>query len=274
MLNIIKSDLYKMFKSRNFYLINLVFILITLAVGIIVKVDVSRDYEAAQAYNTAMEEENSLTEDEYYTMQEEAIIEQDVKEFMSIHYSSITMLTLAVFLAIFVCSELDTGYIKNIIPLKTSRTNLLVAKNVVSFVFILVQMVLGFGTAMFSTFLLSGKINISNPRELVIYLGFQILLAMSFAASIILLSYLTKSKAAVMTIGVLLAVNVQSLFLGLLDAFVNTSQVSLAQFSVITNSRLPVFDPNDYQRVLLISIGYFIVYNVLSMIRLKRLEIT
>ena len=273
MFNIIKADLYKMFKSRSFYLINLVFLIITIAVGITVKVDVSRDYEAAQTYNIAMEEENSMTEDEYYMMQEEAIIEQDVKEFMSIQYSSITMLMIGVFLAIFVCSELDTGYIKNIIPLKTSRISLLVAKNVVSFVFILVQMALGFGGAMFSTFLLAGKINISNPRELIIYLGFQILLAMSFAASIILLSYLTKSKAAVMTIGVLLAINLQSVFLRLLDSFIRFTQVSLTQFSIVTNSHLPVFDPSDYQRVLLISIGYFVVYNIFSLIRLKRLEI-
>lgn len=220
-----------------------------------------------------MGEETILTEDEYYKIQEEAIVEQDVKEFMTIQYSSITMLMIAVFLAIFVCSELDTGYIKNIIPLKTSRTSLLVAKNVVTFIFIIIQMLLGLAGAIFSTFLLLGRINVTNLRDLLIYLGFQLLLAISFGASIILLSYLTKSKAAVMSIGVLFAINIQSIFLGLLDAFVNTTQVSMAQFSVVTNSRMPVFDPSAYQHVLLVSIGYFVLYNVVSIIHLNKMEI-
>lgn len=47
MFNIIQADLYKMLKSRSFYIIHSVFLIITLAIGIIIKVDVSRGYEAA-----------------------------------------------------------------------------------------------------------------------------------------------------------------------------------------------------------------------------------
>ena len=273
MFNLIKMDLYKMFKSRSFYLLNLALIVIILTVGLGVKSDVTTDYETAKAAEVNLDESNSLTEEEYYKLQEETIIGMDVKEVMSIPYSGITMMLVAVFIGMIVCSEMDTGFIKNIIPLKNSRSSLIVSKNIVALIFILIQTAMGFGASILATIIISGKINILNPKELGIYLGFQILLALAFASSIILISYLTGSKAAAMSIGILLALNLGGLIIGLVNSFINISKIDITQLSIITTSRMNMFQETDYGRVILISIVYFILYNIISAIKVKRMEV-
>lgn len=273
MLNMIQSDLYKMVKSRSFYAITFAFFIITLAIGAVMKVNVTRDYELTQSLVENFSEEDMLSEEEYTAKQEEFIVEQDVKKILGIQYSGITMLIIAMFLAIFICSEFDSGYIKNMIPLENSRPRLLIAKNVVAFIFILIQTIIGLIGAMFSSVLLSGKLNIPNLRELLIYLVFQMILAMTFAALIILLSYFTKSKAAVISIGFLLVFDVQSSLLRFLDNFLNISKMSLTELSIVAHSQQGEFTANNYQTILLIAVSTFIFYNIISLIRLKRLEI-
>ena len=280
MINIIKMDLYKMFKSRSFYILNIALIVIALIAGIVINLDLSESYESAKATETAYNEENSIvmeeafpSEDEYGKLREEAINAMDVKEFMTIQYSGITMGLIAVFLAIFVCSELDTGFVKNIIPLKNSRMSLVASKSITSLLFILIQVGLVFTTSLISTIIVSGKINIIDPKGLGIYLGLEILLALGFASSIILISYLTKSKAAAMSIGILLALNIQTLFTGLVDKFISTPNFDIFKLSIISNSRMSVFTKADSQTVIIISIVYFILYNTISIIRVKKMEI-
>ena len=280
MFNIIKMDLYKMFKSRSFYILNIALIVIILTVGIVMKVQVSMDYEKAQESNVSWSGEDSLksddpllTEEGYYQMQEESINGLDVKEFMTIQYSGITLILLALFIAILVCSELETGFIKNIIPLKNSRTSLIISKSIVSLIFILIQTAIGFAASALSTIILSGQINILHPKGLAVYLGLQIILSMAFASLVILISYLTKSKAAVMSIGILLSLNIQGLVLGVLDKLMNLSKINISQLSIINNARMGMFDKTDYKRVIIISIVYFILYNIISTIRVRRMEI-
>ena len=280
MLNIIKMDVYKTFRSRSFYILHLILLVIVLAAGIAIKYDVSRDYETAKASNIALRDEDTstsdesfFTEEEYIQMQQESIQEMDVKEFMTIQYSGITLMLMATFLAIFVCSELDTGFIKNITPLKHSRSSLVLSKSIVAILFIVIQAAIVFGGSLFSTILLSGKIDVVHPKELAIYVGLQMILATAFASSIILIGYLTKSKAATMSAGILFSLNVQGLFLSLFDQLINRSSIRFSQLSIINNARMSVFESTDYQRVLLISIVFFFFYNIISTIRVRKMEI-
>lgn len=94
-----------------------------------------------------------------------------VKEFMMIQYSGIIFMLMATFLAIFVCSELGTGFIKNITPLKCSRSSLVLSKSIISILFITIQAAIMVGASILSTIFLSGKINLTDSKGLAIYLG-------------------------------------------------------------------------------------------------------
>lgn len=281
MLNIIKMDLYKMLKSKSFYLLNIILIFITLTVGIVIKINISKNYQDAKESNITWSDKDSLstgdpslTEEQYNKMQEKTINELDIKEFMTMQYSQgITLTLMAIFLALIICSELDTGFIKNIVPLKNSRTSLLLSKTILSIVFILIQAAIGLGISIISTILLSGKINVLKPKELLVFLALQILLSIAFSSLIIMISYLTKSKSAAIAAGILLSLNVHGLFLNLLDKIINISKINVSQLSIVNNSRMYLFEQADYKRIILISLAYFILYNIISTIRVRKMEI-
>ena len=282
MLNILKMDLYRMFKSKSFYVLNIALVAIILSLAGMMNFTLNMDYESAKesGFTFTSEDgsldtgESSITKEEYDKTIEEIKQETDVAQFLSFQYSQMIISTLlAIFVALFICSELDSGFIKNIIPLRNSRINVVISKNIIMVLFIIIQAIVAITTSIISTIILSGEINIVNTKEIIIFMALQILLRVAFSSLLIAISYLLKSKAAVMTIGILLAVNVHGIFLGLVDRFISIFGFSLSQLMIIGNSKITKFESSDYQRVIIISIVYFIIYNIVSIIRTKRMEI-
>lgn len=282
MLNILKMDLYRMFKSKSFYVLNIALVAIILSLAGMMNFTLNMDYESAKESGFTFTSEDgsldtgdsSITKEEYDKTIEEIKQETDVAQFLSFQYSQMIISTLlAIFVALFICSELDSGFIKNIIPLRNSRINVVISKNIIMVLFIIIQAIVAITTSIISTIILSGEINIVNTKEIIIFMALQILLRVAFSSLLIAISYLLKSKAAVMTIGILLAVNVHGIFLGLVDRFISIFGFSLSQLMIIGNSKITKFESSDYQRVIIISIVYFIIYNIVSIIRTKRMEI-
>ena len=281
MLNIIKMDLYKMFKSKSFYFLNIVLLSISLFVGIFTAKTIMMNYEDAQDSNISWSGEDTLssndpllTEKEYYEIQSDMVKNMDVQELIIIQYSyGIATILLAIFLSIMVCSELDTGFIKNIIPLKSSRASLVLSKNIIALLFIVIQIGVSLIGSIACTMLISGRVNIIDSKSLMIYLSLQALLRIAFASLIISISYMFKSKSTTMSIGIILALNVHGLFLNILDKVINISKLNLSELSIINNISRTSFSSQDYKRVILISVIYFILYNTVSTIRVKKMEV-
>lgn len=285
MINIIKMDLYKMFKSKNFYVVNVVLIVLVLSLAILMKASIGMSYDTAKKANFFYDAADgikldttdpSLTEERYYAIQKARKNSANVDEFIMFQYAGPVMVMLmTVFMAIFICSEWDTGFIKNIIPLKNSRASLLVSKNTIAFLFILLEGFISMTVAIGANLIISGKVNILEFKEIIIYIGFQLLLLMAFASLLILISYLFRSKSLTILIGFLLGqVNIHSLLLKQLDNLINLGNINLSDLSIINNMRELTFSPEigDYKRVIVISVAYFLVYNIISLFKLKRIE--
>lgn len=282
MINILKMDLYKMFHSKSFYILNIALVVVVLFMAVVMKVTLNMDFEAAKQSNLRFHmDENSvstndpsLTEEEYNEMLKDLRESMNVNEFITFQYSEFLIsILLAIFIAIFICSESNTGFIKNIIPLKNSRVNLVVSKNIVVFIFVIIQGVIGVLSAMVSNLIVSGKINFLDFKELMIYLGLQMFLRMAFGSLLILLAYLFRSKASSMSIGILLSVNIHGIFLNMLDKVVHVFKIDLSRISLAGNMAIPRFNSNDFKRVIIISLMYFIIYNIASIVRVSRMEI-
>lgn len=282
MFNILRMDLYKMFKSKSFYILNVALLVIALSMALLMKFTLTMDFEKGQqsnlSYNRNEEmlstNDPSVTEEEYNSMQAEIIDTMTVNEFIVFQYSEFLIsILLVIFIALFICSESDTGFIKNIIPLKNSRINLLISKNIIVIFFIIIQGIIGFIASIISNLIVSGKVNILDFKELVIYLGIQMLLRIAFGSLLILFAYLFKSKSASMSVGILLSVNIHGLFLDMLNRVVSISNLNLSKLSIIGNVSIVRFDHDDYQRVIIISIVYFILYNIITTIRVNKMEI-
>lgn len=282
MINILKMDLYKMFHSKSFYILNIALVVVVLFMAVVMKVTLNMDFEAAKQSNLRFHmDENSvstndpsLTEEEYNEMLKDLRESMNVNEFITFQYSEFLIsILLAIFIAIFICSESNTGFIKNIIPLKNSRVNLVVSKNIVVFIFVIIQVVIGVLSAMVSNLIVSGKINFLDFKELMIYLGLQMFLRMAFGSLLILLAYLFRSKASSMSIGILLSVNIHGIFLNMLDKVAHVFKIDLSRISLAENMAIPRFNSNDFKRVIIISLMYFIIYNIASIVRVSRMEI-
>lgn len=283
MLNILKMDLYKMFKSKNFYIVNVILILVVISLGLLLNFVSNMDYEDAQkgsinlsVNNNEIDADNtSLKEKDYYTMQEELKENMDVKEFLSMQYSSgLASILIVIFIALFVCSEWDSGFIKNIIPLKNSRTSLLLSKNVIIAMFIIIQAIIALISAMISSFIITGKFNNFDFKELMIYMGIQIIIRIAFSSLLILISYMFKSKSTSMSIGILFALNIHGLFLTLVNKVVSIGKLDISKLSLIGNTSIMEFAIGDYKRIIIISIVYFLLYNIVSTVRIKKMEIS
>ena len=282
MLNIIKMDLYKMFRSKNFYILNIALIVTVLSMALLIKFTLNMDFEKGQqsniSYNSQLNDsstnDSSITEEDYHALQAEAKDSISVNEFMMFLYSEFLISMLVViFLSLFVCSEWDSGFIKNLIPLKSSRISLIISKNITLSLFIIIQGMISFIASIISNLLVSGRVNIFDFKELMIYLGLQILLKLAFGSFIILISYLFRSKATSISVGILLSLKFHGLFLNVLDKVINISKFNLSELSIIGNSNIINFSPNDYKRIIIISIVYFILYNLISIIRVRKMEI-
>lgn len=282
MFNIIKMDLYKMFKSRSFYTLNIILILVVLSMSFLIRTTLTMDYEKAQQSNIRYHRDAdklstndpSITEEEYNDTITEAKDTMDVNEFMLFQYSEFMIsILLAIFISIFICSELDSGFIKNIIPLKNSRISLIISKNIIVALFIVIQAGVAIVASIVSNLIISGKVNVSGLKELIIYLGLQMVLRLAFASLIIFISYLFRSKSTSISIGILLSLNVHGLFLKLLDKTINTFNFDLSKLSIVGNISIFRFSPEDYQRIIIISIAYFLLYNITSVMRVKRMEV-
>lgn len=272
-----------MFKSKNFYIVNVILILVVISLGLLLNFVSNMDYEDAQkgsvnlsVNNNEIDADNtSLREEDYYTMQEELKENMDVKEFLSMQYSSgLASILIVIFIALFVCSEWDSGFIKNIIPLKNSRTSLLLSKNVIIVMFIIIQAIIALISAMISSFIITGKFNNFVFKELMIYMGIQIIIRIAFSSLLILISYMFKSKSTSMSIGILLALNIHGLFLTLVNKVVSIGKLDISKLSLIGNTSIVEFAIGDYKRIIIISIVYFLLYNIVSTVRIKKMEIS
>lgn len=98
---------------------------------------------------------------------------------------------------------------------------------------------------------------------------------MAFASLMILISYLFRSKSVTISIGILLGMNVHAMILNQLDKLINIANIEISNLSIINNIRILEFssEPEIYKRVIIISTAYFLLYNILSLFRVKRVEV-
>lgn len=286
MLNILKMDLYRMFKSKSFYLINIALIVIVLTFGILLRITLSMDYEAGKDSSFSLgtrtsdikTNDNEITEEQYYAIIEEMKGTIKMSAFLDFQYSKAVIATLlSIFISIFVCSESDTGFIKNLIPIRNSRIKLVASKILVTSIFIIIQGIIAVLVSIVTNFIAVEKVSEIPFEKLIRYMSLQMMLVITFGSLIILISYLFRSKSISIIIGILLSVNIHGNLLNMLDKVINKSNINLTKLSLINNMSLigenNLANLNNYKSIIIISIIYFILYNLISIIRVRNMEI-
>lgn len=279
MLNLIKMDLYRLFRSITTWIMCLVTIGMVVFTVSMTKYDLSLMKEdiavdRAEVGTNITDEEIEVvigitadTKDEWVTG------DIEFSDLLNTQIGSGTFLILvSIFVTLFVCAEQKNGYIKNIAGQFPNRAVLVLSKTVavgvqVLFLFLVLTV------AMFITgkICFGSSLVLGSAGDLLKALGGQYVLHFAFASLILCLSILFNSSALSMTLGILVSCKVTSLLYALTERF--GADISKYAVEVNVTRYAQVTDRGEILTMLLSAVAVIVVAIGLAAIVMQKRDV-
>lgn len=214
MINFIKMDLFRYFKSIGFWVCLGIFTFLCISDAVATKKMINQTYEEY------VKDNYDMTVEEFENVNQEADVEigissqtdelaKQVTKNKRITYESCISLYFAgnfvqvfmcILMSIFVCKEYKSGFIKNTINIPRHRWY----NNISKFIIAIITFMIFILDILISNKIVVKDIYIGNYATLFKYLGVQFLLILAFMALIIFICNLFKSTAVSITVSILL----------------------------------------------------------------------
>lgn len=250
MLNLLKMDLYRLFRSSTTWIMLLVTVGMAVFGVSMTKYDASNMEQGADSMATEIGAD--VSDDgvnlnfgiSATTLPEWATGDVDFADLVNTQVGSgLFLIVVSIFVTLFVCAEHKNGYIKNIAGQFPNRGVLIVSKAVA-----IGAQVLAMFLVLFVTMFVTGKICfgdklvLNSVGKLFTVLGGQFVLHYAFAGVILCLGVLFRSSALSMTIGILISCKLTSLLYMLgnkfsLDLTRYALETNVTRYSVITDKK-------------------------------------
>lgn len=289
MYNLVKMEQYKLFKSISAWVI----VAVIVAFGALAAYATSADLDAMADELENMEgadgfaaenfaaEESAQAENEadfsvgIYFDTDYGWINEDVNvfDYFIINLQSgIYMVLLSIFTAIFVFSEYSDGYIKNIAGQITYKGKLVLAKLPSLLSFVLLIFLVSFLTNILFVRIFVGSVDFELTASRAKIILIQLLLHFAFVCVVMLVTSISRSKAAGIVVGLVfstgfgvllwMAVNLIARRLGAPDTF------DIGEYTIVQNinSIGSAFDFDGTARILAVGIGFIIASVVISLL--------
>ena len=230
MLNMIRMELYRMFKTKSMYVIWLV-----LAVGILFTTGLSAD----EMKTYTMEEKQEMYE--YATGQRESETVNlgmdvtvptkpgDTVSVFDLFYGNIKGKFLALFMVIFAVlystADMTSGFVKNIAGQVRDRRRLVFAKGVSLFVYTVLTMLIFTGIQTVSNALFFEEFVFGPVKEFLQYAGIQTLLHFAFLMIVMCIAIVLRNNVISMMLSVCLCMNVLVIFYSFLDNLIAKAHI-------------------------------------------------
>lgn len=230
MLNMIRMELYRMFKTKSMYVIWLV-----LAVGILFTTGLSAD----EMKTYTMEEKQEMYE--YATGQRESETVNlgmdvtvptkpgDTVSVFDLFYGNIKGKFLALFMVIFAVlystADMTSGFVKNIAEQVRDRRRLVFAKGVSLFVYTVLTMLIFTGIQTVSNALFFDEFVFGPVKEFLQYAGIQTLLHFAFLMIVMCIAIVLRNNVISMMLSVCLCMNVLVIFYSFLDNMIAKAHI-------------------------------------------------
>ena len=230
MLNMIRMELYRMFKTKSLYVIWLV-----LAVGILFTTGLSAD----EMKTYTMEEKQEMYE--YATGQQKSDTVNlgmdvtvptkpgDTVSVFDLFYGNIKGKFLALFMVIFAVlystADMTSGFIKNIAGQVRDRRRLVFAKGVSLFVYTVLTMLIFTGIQTVSNALFFDEFVFGPVKEFLQYAGIQTLLHFAFLMIVMCIAIVLRNNVISMMLSVCLCMNVLVIFYSFLDNMIAKAHI-------------------------------------------------
>ena len=230
MLNMIRMELYRMFKTKSMYVIWLV-----LAVGILFTTGLSAD----EMKTYTMEEKQEMYE--YATGQQKSDTVNlgmdvtvptkpgDTVSVFDLFYGNIKGKFLALFMVIFAVlystADMTSGFVKNIAGQVRDRRRLVFAKGVSLFVYTVLTMLIFTGIQTVSNALFFDEFVFGPVKEFLQYAGIQTLLHFAFLMIVMCIAIVLRNNVISMMLSVCLCMNVLVIFYSFLDNMIAKAHI-------------------------------------------------
>ena len=230
MLNMIRMELYRMFKTKSLYVIWLV-----LAAGILFTTGLSAD----EMKTYTMEEKQEMYE--YATGQQKSDTVNlgmdvtvptkpgDTVSVFDLFYGNIKGKFLALFMVIFAVlystADMTSGFIKNIVGQVRDRRGLVFAKGVSLFVYTVLTMLIFTGIQTISNALFFDELVFGPVKEFLQYAGIQTLLHFALLIIVMCIAIVLRNNVISMMLSVCLCMNVLVIFYSFLDNLIAKAHI-------------------------------------------------
>lgn len=230
MLNMIRMELYRMFKTKSLYVIWLV-----LAAGILFTTGLSAD----EMKTYTMEEKQEMYE--YATGQQKSDTVNlgmdvtvptkpgDTVSVFDLFYGNIKGKFLALFMVIFAVlystADMTSGFVKNIAGQVRDRRRLVFAKGVSLFVYTVLTMLIFTGIQTVSNALFFDEFVFGPVKEFLQYAGIQTLLHFAFLMIVMCIAIVLLNNVISMMLSVCLCMNVLVIFYSFLDNLIAKAHI-------------------------------------------------
>lgn len=230
MLNMIRMELYRMFKTKSLYVIWLV-----LAAGILFTTGLSAD----EMKTYTMEEKQEMYE--YATGQQKSDTVNlgmdvtvptkpgDTVSVFDLFYGNIKGKFLALFMVIFAVlystADMTSGFIKNITGQVRDRRGLVFAKGVSLFVYTVLTMLIFTGIQTISNALFFDELVFGPVKEFLQYAGIQTLLHFALLIIVMCIAIVLRNNVISMMLSVCLCMNVLVIFYSFLDNLIAKAHI-------------------------------------------------
>lgn len=226
MLNMIKMDLYRMFRTKSLYIIWIVLTAAVMFTTSMSKLDYQYINEEAKKQEAGMIEEQEETEMVNVGMAvmlptqpgEKVTISDQVYANLQAKFIAIFMVIFAV---LFSSADLTSGYIKNIGGQVRNRSKLIFSRAVALFVFTVLSMILYLILQTVTQQIYFGYVEWGNVSDLLKYLCVQTVLHYALVLICMAITVILNSNVFSIAISICLCMNMMMILYGVVDQFIH-----------------------------------------------------
>lgn len=249
MVNLIRSELYRLVKSKCTYVLLIILAVFSVLNPLLYKAidSIDIDMSQVQAEIEAMEEEmpeeslevgySAYSGEKWFDEEYQITVSDMIQENIT---GAFVLLFIAIFAALFFNAELKNGYIKNIITQLRCRCNLALANFAAAEIMLLLMFIVNIIVTTAASYILFDDISFGSVGDLAVYHLVQLLLHSAFIAMVQFITYLTRSTAFSMTTGICISSGLSAVILSPLSQLIikyldAPNDFSLANYSVSGN---------------------------------------
>lgn len=274
MFNLIKMELYRLFKSSSTWILIFVTVLVTLFVVSITKVDIDLIAEQQESIRSDSAVGIEIEDDETVTVHTGFFFDTsldwinndvNIAEFVNVTLRScILLIMLAIFAATYVNAENKSGFVKNIAGQIRWKGSLFLAKMPALLVFTVIEFLTMYIISAVSVRLIIGRADLSLSADMVKALLTQLLLHFAFVCAVAFLAVLSRGTVLPSTIGIVSGAGIMNLLWAAVDILVKklgiADNFTVTKYALVNNIQLIGTSSELYSMSRAVLIGFIFIF--------------